>query len=144
MRPSRPCSAPSGQRNLNGTKRLRAAHGEKYHFVLVYVVDPHPKVDVSVYRGAPWTFEYSKYRQATTLAQRATFANSVSTEGAFDEVLVDELQPSNNATTAHNNPTWCGWGPCPNCAWLIDRNGTVKLSQVWFEEEAMGEAMRAG
>ena len=50
--------------------------------------------------------------------------------------------PPQNATG--NNPTWCAWGPCPNCAWLIEQSGEVKLAQDWFEEDAMGKAMASG
>jgi hypothetical protein len=127
---------------VNGTKALRKQYGKSYTFVLVYVVDPHPlPPDVSVYRGQPWTFAYSKYPQALTLDERIKYANSVSTEDTFDEVLVDWLAPQN---ATGNNPTWCAWGPCPNCAWLIEQSGEVKLAQDWFEEGAMGQAMAGG
>ena len=104
----------------------------------MYVIDPHPLIDISPYRGTNWQFNYSKYRQATSLEQRATYATSVSTEGAFDEVLVDWLQPEN---ATGNNPTWCSYGPNPNGAWLIAANGSVTLAQLWFEEQSMQTAM---
>ena len=117
---------------------------------MVYVVDPHPlPPDISPYSGDIWTFKYSKFRQARTFGERVKYAQNVSTDGVFDEVLVDTLQTSeaeatllseqmDNApvTAAYargNNAVWCRWGPAPNTAWVIGRNGTVLTAQFWYE-----------
>jgi len=49
----------------------------------------------------------------------------------------DELSPG------PANPAWCTYGTCPNCAFLIRRNGTVHTVQTWFDAAQMESAMRS-
>jgi hypothetical protein len=93
--------------------------------------------DLSPYSGRVWELEFSTYRQATSFSTRVRYANSVSTEGVFDEVVADELTGS----SAGNNPTWCAWGPAPNAAWLIARNGTVVVAQTWFDHAELNATL---
>ena len=110
-------------------------------FALTYVIDPHPLApDPSPYRGSVWELEYSRKRQATTFAERLSFAKNVSTAGVFDDVMIDYLEPRN---ASGNNPLWCSWGPAPNAAWLIGRNRTVALAQTWFNATEMDDTLRA-
>lgn len=119
------------------------------------MIDPHPLApDPSPYLGAPWTFRYSKFRQARTFGERLQDARNVSTEGVFDVILADDLgddQPS--AATAGrplnprmvngaNNTVWCSWGPAPNAAWIVARNGSVLLAQTWFEKDELNATLR--
>ena len=48
-------------------------------------------------------------------------------------VLVDEM----------DNPIWCTYGPLPNCAYLIDTDGTVLEKETWYNPEEMEKAIRA-
>ena len=123
------------------------------------MIDPHPLApDPSPYLGAPWTFRYSKFRQARTFGERLQDARNVSTEGVFDVVLADDLadDPPSAATaggpqsarTSHslangaNNPVWCSWGPAPNAAWIVARNGSVLLAQTWFEKDELNATLQ--
>ena len=124
-------------------------YGKDVLFLMVYVVDPHPlPPDLSPYSGDIWTFKYTKFRQARTFGERVKYAQNVSTDGVFDEVLVDTLQTSETTVAAEmvdndmamtatdprgNNAVWCSWGPAPNTAWVIGRNGTVLTAQFWYE-----------
>ena len=112
---------------------------------MIYVVDPHPlQPDPSPYRGSAWMLPYSKYRQARTFDERATNAATVAAEpaahGLFDASLVDWLTPRN---ASGNNEAWCTWGPAPNSAWLVAKNGTVRLAQSWLDEQEMNASMTA-
>ena len=124
---------------MKPTEELRKLYGSRVSFVLVYVVDPHPlHPDPSPYSGAVWEFGYSKFRQARTFGERLDYANNVSTLGVFDEVLADGLQTtaptaSSSSLLKMNNPLWCSWGPAPNAAWIIGKDGSVVLAQTWFE-----------
>lgn len=121
------------------TKKLRQEYGDKVKFVLAYVVDPHPLApDLSPYSGAIWQLSYSKYRQPTTFAERLKNANAVSTDGVFDVVVSDTLQPRN---ASGNNAFWCSWGPAPNSAWLIAKNKTVLLAQTWFDGDELNATL---
>lgn len=127
---------------MNATRALREEFGSDYAFVLVYVVDPHPLApDPSPYRGEPWEFQYSKFRQARSHEERADDANQVSVKDVFDEVLVDDLEPDN---PAGNNPVWCTWGPAPNPGWLLSaKSGRVLLGQPWLNTTEMRSIMGA-
>lgn len=133
----------------------------------MYVIDPHPLApDPSPYAGRVWQLGYSKFRQAKTFAERIAYASNVSTEGVFDEVLADDLQPAHEPPSArrlaplgsrggrsgeiggrsgsstNSNEMWCSWGPAPNAAWLIAANGSVLLAQSWFDADEMNATLR--
>ena len=108
--------------------------------MLVYVVDPHPlPPDPSPYRGYPWTFNYSHYRQPRTFEERVRTATKINTEGVFDVKLADGLS---NTGKGPSNRLWCSWGPSPNSAWLIAQNGTVVLAQTWFTASEINATLR--
>ena len=125
---------------MKPTRALREAYGDKVKFLLAYVIDPHPLApDLSPYSGKVWELEYSKFRQPANFSQRLKNANSVSTEGVFDHVVSDLLTPRNSSSG--NNAMWCAWGPAPNAAWLIARNGTVLLAQAWFDANELNATL---
>jgi len=51
-------------------------------------------------------------------------------------MLVDDLTPG------PNNPVWCTYGTCPNCAFLIRQDGTVDTVPTWVDVSAMERAIR--
>ena len=104
-------------------------YDELVHFVHVFVVEPHPvSPDPSPYTGAVWEMNYSTKGQAFTYDERVATAREIDPllEGT-QLLLVDDLVPG-----ALNNPAWCTYGPCPNCAYLIDQNATINTTQRWF------------
>jgi len=109
------------------------------HFVHVYVVEPHPQApDPGPYGGRVSEAQYSTKRQPRTWAERASNARDVLpliTGG--QRLLIDDLSPG------PANPAWCTYGTCPNCAFLIRRDGTVHTVQTWFDAAAMEDAMRS-
>jgi len=48
-------------------------------------------------------------------------------------VLVDKM----------DNPVWCNYGPAPNCAYLIDTDGTVIEKQGWYDPDLMEQAINS-
>jgi len=42
-------------------------------------------------------------------------------------VLIDEI----------DNPVWCTYGPAPNIAYLIDRDGIIVEKQGWYQPDLM-------
>jgi hypothetical protein len=46
-------------------------------------------------------------------------------------VLIDEF----------DNPVWCTYGPAPNIAYLIDRDGIIIEKQGWYQPELMEKAI---
>ncbi len=42
-------------------------------------------------------------------------------------VLIDEI----------DNPVWCTYGPAPDIAYLIDRDGIIVEKQGWYQPDLM-------
>ena len=83
--------------------------------------------DVSPNTGTVWECEYSTIRQPLVYDDRVAAAQD--TEDLLEGnqlVLVDDLTPGQQ-----NNPVWCTYGPCPNCAYLIGQDGVIVTVQTW-------------
>jgi hypothetical protein len=64
---------------------------------------------------------------ATALAERLEVGQTM---------LVDDLNPGERI-----NPLWCSYGPAPNSAYLIDRNGVIRVVQKWVNVSALKVAI---
>ena len=113
-------------------------YADRVHFVHIYVAEPHPmSPDVSPYTGKVWEGSYSTRGQAFTYDERVEAAVEILPELEGDQqILVDDLEPGDL-----NNPVWCTYGPCPNCAYLISRDGVIENVQTWVEADGMEEAI---
>jgi hypothetical protein len=117
-----------------------STYDQRVHFVQVYVIEPHPQdPDPSPYRGTVCEAEYSSKGQPKTYAERVQNARDVlpSIQGNQFQ-LVDDLTPG-----AHNNPVWCTYGPCPNCAFLIRQDGILDTVQTWVDATDLQSAIDA-
>jgi hypothetical protein len=108
-------------------------YGDKVHFVHIYIVEPHPMdPDVSPYSGEVWETEYSTKRQPTIYDERVAAAGDIQPLLEGNQlILVDEL----------DNPVWCSYGPCPNCAYLISQSGIVDTVQSWVDGAEMQQTI---
>jgi hypothetical protein len=113
-------------------------YADRVHIVTLYVIEPHPMApDVSPNSGSVWEMWYSTKRQPLVYEDRVAAAQE--TEGLLDGnqlVLVDDLTPGEQ-----NNPVWCTYGPCPNCAYLIGQDGVIVTVQTWAFVDAMKSAI---
>jgi len=113
-------------------------YADRIHFVHIYCIEPHPRApDPSPYTGRPWESTFSTRPQTGTYNDRLELARE--TEALIDEtqlMLVDDLTPGER-----NNPVWCTYGSCPNCAYLFRRDATVEAAQLWFDAEEMKAAI---
>jgi hypothetical protein len=104
-----------------------STYGDKLHILHIYIVEPHPLGDPSPYSGQVWEAEYTDYTQPLTYDGRVTLARiMLNSIGSKQMLLVDDLRPRQL-----DNPVWCTYGPCPNCAYLIRQDGIVEKSQTW-------------
>jgi len=131
---------------VNATNHLAKKYGDKFHYLIVYTVDAHPKApDTCPYRGAVWEHPFSNYSQPLNYSSRVNVVNHINDIIALDPaytVAVDNLTPHNASEhPGGNDPVWCTWGPAPNAGWLINTNGTVVVSQPWFQPHEMDKAM---
>jgi hypothetical protein len=93
--------------------------------------------DVSPYTGKVSKANYSTRGQAFIYDERVEASLEILPELEGDQmILVDDLEPSDL-----NNPVWCTYGPCPNCAYLISQDGVIENVQTWFEADGMEEAI---
>lgn len=113
-------------------------YGDVVHFVHVIVIEPHPLApDPSPYQGEVWEYAYSTIRQPLTYAARQAAATDVERLLAGEQLLlVDDLEPG-----VRVNPVWCTYGPMPNCAFLIEQDGTIRAAWAWLEVDALESAI---
>ena len=126
--------------NQLATKTFAGAttYSDVVHFVHLYVVEPHPQdPDPSPYSGVVWEAQYSSKRQPLTYADRVAVARDMLPEiQGTQMILVDDLTPGPS-----NNPVWCTYGTCPNCAYLIRQDGIIEVVQTWVDVDAMETAI---
>jgi hypothetical protein len=109
--------------NTLATKAYKGkTYADHVHFIHVYIIEAHPKKpDLSPYSGKVWEMKYSSKGQPKTYPGRATNAKSMlAVLKGKQLLLVDDLTPGK-----HNNPVWCTYGTCPNCSFLIGKDGKI-------------------
>ena len=121
-------SVPALNRLATSSYDDTTTYADRVHIVTLYVIEPHPMApDVSPNSGSVWEMQYSTKRQPLVYEDRVAAAQD--TEGLLGGnqlVLVDDLTPGQQ-----NNPVWCTYGPCPNCAYLIGQDGVIVTVQTW-------------
>lgn len=113
-------------------------YADLVHFVTLYVIEPHPiSPDISPYKGTVWEDVYSTKGQAFTYDERVAYAQeTLALLEGNQLLLVDDFEPD-----GLNNPVWCTYGNCPNCAFLIRQDGSIAVVQTWVGVEYMKEAI---
>jgi hypothetical protein len=125
------------RRNQTDVNAVREHYGEKVAVVVVYTIDAHPKGDMCPYTGKEWVPKDNErdkvlVPQPLDLQQRLTLARQFSDRYAKGvTVVVDSM----------DNASWKALGEAPNLGLLVDRAGTVKLRQGWFERAGMEHAV---
>jgi hypothetical protein len=124
-------TCPVFQERHPALQKTIAAYQDRVTFATVYQIEAHPKgPDVGPYKGQVSEHEYSDRGQANTLAARTANARGVRTV-AGERLLVDDLTPGNE------NPFWCTWGTCANCAYLLKTDGTLAAVHEWYDPATM-------
>ena len=114
---------------------------DRVHFVHVYVVEPHPMAPdpaphVGVVAEDP---VYSVVRQPTTYDARLANAAMARALIAGNQIqLVDAFDLDGLI-----NPVWCTYGTSPNAAYLIGRDGVIRLASTWTGSVDLETAIRA-
>ncbi len=113
---------------------LYAKYGDRIHFIIIYTVEAHPIGSPSPYSGREWPSsastdtEGNPRTQPTTYQERLDLASEMIQEiGITMPVLIDEI----------DNPVWCTYGPAPDIAYLIDRDGIIVEKQGWYQPDLM-------
>jgi hypothetical protein len=108
------------------------------HIVHIYVIEPHPEGDPSPYGGIRENEFSPGHPQARTYEERVAYARETLPLLTGDQLLlVDELTP------LRDNPLWCTYGTCPNCAFLIGQDGILREVETWYNPSDMERAVDA-
>lgn len=118
-------------------ERLRAQYSDQVSFLTIYTLEAHPKGDVCPYIGREWVTDSNEeegilYRQPLQESEREELAKKAQADvGLHTLVALDDME----------NSTWKAYGGAPNSAYLIGRDGRVRLRQGWFEPEGLEQAL---
>ena len=113
--------------------QIKSDYADQIKVLLVYIVEPHPDLDISPYRGSVWTTSANRsegilYRQPVTYQDRIDIINAMLTDMTIDfDILID----------GPCNEFWLEYGEAPNRAYLIDKNGYVSAQHGWFNTPTM-------
>ena len=117
---------------------MLAKYRDQVHFVVVYVIEPHPVGSRSPYSDTErpsrnsYDTEGNPIKQPETYEERVRLASLCSQDaGITAVVLVDEP----------DNPIWEAYGPAPNLAYLIGTDGTIAEAQRWYDVARMESAI---
>ena len=115
---------------MAGTESLIAKYQDQVHFVIIYVIEPHPVGSVSPYSGQEWTGSYSQDTEGNPIGQpgtydeRAELASMCARDARITAlILIDEI----------DNPVWQTYGTAPNLAYLIGTDRKVIEAQTWYD-----------
>jgi hypothetical protein len=108
-----------------------AKYKDRVTVATVYEIEAHPKgPEPSPYKGVTTIHEYSDIPQAMTLDARIADAKTV-TAAPGEQILVDDL------AAGDENPFWCTWGTCANCAFLVGTDGKIAAVHDWYDPPSM-------
>ncbi len=130
-------SCPFTRQSLKPSHKLVRRFGSDFHIVMLYVVDAHPKGDVSPYSNEEWIprdnfKDKLLFPQPKTMSERTDRANQLNRLLDLKvPVLIDDME----------NPLWSELGRFPNAGILIDKTGEVIFKQKKFKARAMAKQM---
>ncbi len=124
-------TCPVFRQRIPDINTIAAAYSGTIAMGIVYVIEAHPDTDVSPYSGSVWTSSenYSEnilYRQPRTYGERkAILTDMITNYTAIDApIMID----------GPCNEWWLTFGPAPNIAYLITKDGVVFTKQGWFNK----------
>jgi len=108
------------------------------HFIIIYTIEAHPAGSNSPYSSDEWTANYSTDKEGNSVYQPESYEERldlaqmiVAEEDLQVLLLVDEI----------DNPLWCTYGPAPNIAYLIGKDGKIVAKQGWYNPTTMESAI---
>mmetsp|Transcript_27454 Transcript_27454/g.35992 ORF Transcript_27454/g.35992 Transcript_27454/m.35992 type:complete len:331 (-) Transcript_27454:381-1373(-) len=142
-------SCPHFQQSVSAMNEFGRRYGPAVHLVCVSSMQPFPAhPDSSYISGKAWETTHTQLcgAQPRNYEDRVNLANKVKKQLAGWTVLVDDLP--NTRTSKPDlgehlvNPYWSTYGPAERATYLIDQSGLIAASQLWFNEESMGEEIQ--
>ncbi len=118
-------------------ERLSRRYGDKAAFLTVYTLEAHPQTDPCPYTGKEWVTYPNEvggilYRQPVLEEQRGAVArDAYKALRIRTPLLLDDM----------DNSIWKAYGKAVNPAFLIGKDGTIKLKQGWFKPYELEKAL---
>ncbi len=94
--------------------------------------------DPGPYSGEEWPGAHSRDRDGNPVGQPDAYAERVALAG---QTAADEEMTVPLLVDGMDNAVWCTYGPTPNIAYLIDRDGIIVARQDWYDPSAMTSAV---
>jgi hypothetical protein len=131
-------TCPPFRQRVVATEQMHTKYGNSVQFIMIYIIEAHPVGSVCPYTGEVWTTSASTDKGGNPLTQPSTYQERVAQSkrmvqelGITIPLLIDEM----------DNPIWCTYGPAPNIAYLIGKNGKIIAKQGWYEPQLMQKAI---
>jgi hypothetical protein len=126
-------SCPVFRASIPTLNALADRYRDRLAVVVVYVLEPHPAVDISPYFGVENLTQQNRYadilvRQPRTYRERLALVDSLHARFALTTDLVVD---------GPCNEWWSAFGRAPNNAMLIDSEGVVASYHGWFDREPL-------
>ena len=124
-------TCPPSRRTLPDTAAVLDEYKKRLNVAVLYVIDAHPKGDLSPYSGEEWVTKENieegiLIRQPRNQDERISRAVELQELlGLSAPIMVDNM----------DNIGWESIGNRPNSATLISKDGTVLEHQKWFDNE---------
>ena len=124
-------TCPPSRRTLPDTRAILDEYKKRLNVAVLYVIDAHPKGDLSPYSGEEWVTKTNieegiLIRQPRNQGERISRAVELQELlGLSAPIMVDNM----------DNIGWESIGNRPNSATLISKDGIVLEHQKWFDNE---------
>jgi len=124
-------TCPPSRRTLPDTRAILDEYKKRLNVAVLYVIDAHPKGDLSPYSGEEWVTKTNieegiLIRQPRNQDERISRAVELQELlGLSAPIMVDNM----------DNIGWESIGNRPNSATLISKDGIVLEHQKWFDNE---------
>lgn len=124
-------TCPPSRRTLPDTRAILDEYKKRLNVAVLYVIDAHPKGDLSPYSGEEWVTKTNieegiLIRQPRNQDERISRAVELQELlGLSAPIMVDDM----------DNIGWESIGNRPNSATLISKDGIVLEHQKWFDNE---------
>ena len=118
-------------------QKLQREFADRVDFVVVYTQEAHPYDAINPYEDRVWNPLINKafgvkVAEHKTLAERrrqaAVTSDAVELDSRF---LVDNM----------DNDVWRRYGAAPSAAYVLDREGTIRLRQPWVDPREIREVL---
>lgn len=131
-------SCPFTRKSLKPSYKLVEKFSDDFHIAMLYVIEAHPKGDISPYSGDEW-IPRENFRDNILIAQPRNLSERTDRANELNQLLnlklpvfIDDME----------NQNWTALGKFPNAGILINTQGQVIYKQKKFKARIMAKKMK--